>query len=113
MAELGAGTGTGYPSAIVAIETELGTAPSGTLASVRLYLEVEHGVDGTHDITKVVKLTATQTLTNKTLTSPTINSATINSATIATSTLSAPTIADFTNAQHDHADADDGGTLTG
>ena len=130
MAELGAGTGTGYPSAIdtdtsievnspsasktkaraevvndlaaaiVAIETELGTAPSGTLASVRLYLEVEHGVDGTHDITKVVKLTATQTLTNKTLTSPTIT----------TPTITVPTITDFTNANHTHQSVAQGGT---
>ena len=38
-----------------------------------------------------VTLTGTQTLTNKTLT--------------------APTIADYTNAAHDHGDADDGGTL--
>jgi hypothetical protein len=39
----------------------------------------------------IVTLTGTQTLTNKTLT--------------------APTLADFTNAQHDHQDADDGGVL--
>jgi hypothetical protein len=39
----------------------------------------------------VATLTGAQTLTNKTLT--------------------APTIADFTNAAHDHTDADDGGTL--
>lgn len=40
----------------------------------------------------VATTTGTQTLTNKTLTTPTIG--------------------DFTNAQHDHLDADDGGTLT-
>lgn len=39
----------------------------------------------------LVGLTATQTLTNKTLTTP--------------------AIADYTNAQHDHGDADDGGAL--
>ncbi len=37
----------------------------------------EHNADGTHDTTKVVTPTATQTLTNKTLTSPTINTPTI------------------------------------
>lgn len=42
--------------------------------------------------TTIVGTDATQTLTNKTLT--------------------APTIADFTNANHDHLDADDGGTLS-
>lgn len=41
----------------------------------------------------VATLTGAQTLTNKTLT--------------------APVIADFTTAQHDHADADDGGNITG
>ena len=46
-------------------------------------------VDNTSDATKNA---AAVTLTNKTLT--------------------APTIADFTNAAHDHGDADDGGTLT-
>lgn len=46
---------------------------------------------GDADVT-LVGLATTQTLTNKTLT--------------------APTIADFTNAAHDHTDADDGGQLT-
>mgnify|MGYP001600421189 CR=1 FL=1 len=78
MAEIGAGTGTGYPAAldtdtsveinnplsgrtkaraevindlsaaVVAIETELGTAPSGTKTDVKTYLQTEHETDGTH-----------------------------------------------------------------
>jgi hypothetical protein len=38
---------------------------------------------------------------------------TTNSQTLTDKTLTAPTIADFTNANHDHGDADDGGTLAG
>ena len=82
MAEIGQGIGTGYPSAldtdntievnspnagktkaraevvndlaaaIIAIETELGTNPSGSVADVKTYLQVEHGLTGVHtDIT--------------------------------------------------------------
>lgn len=82
MAEIGQGIGTGYPSAldtdntievnspnagktkaraevvndlaaaVIAIETELGTNPSGSVADVKTYLQVEHGVTGVHtDIT--------------------------------------------------------------
>lgn len=36
---------------------------------------------------------------------------TSNTKTLTNKTLTAPTIADFTNANHDHGDADDGGTL--
>jgi hypothetical protein len=36
---------------------------------------------------------------------------TLAGKTLTTATLTAPTIADFTNAQHDHGDADDGGAL--
>lgn len=91
MAELGSGTGSGYPGAIdtdttqevnspnagrtkaraevindlnaavVAVQTELGTDPAGALADVKTYLQTEHGTDGTHLATKVVKLTGNQT----------------------------------------------------
>jgi hypothetical protein len=38
--------------AVVAIETELGTDPAGTLTDVKTYLQTEHSTDGTHgDIT--------------------------------------------------------------
>jgi len=78
MAELGSGSGTGYPAAldtdsvleidspsasktqyradvpndtnaaILAIQTELGTDPSGTKASVKEFLQEEHSTNGTH-----------------------------------------------------------------
>jgi hypothetical protein len=78
MSELGAGSGTSYPTgidtdntievnspstnktkaraevpndlaaAIVAIETELGTSPSGTAADVKTFLQVQHNTTGTH-----------------------------------------------------------------
>lgn len=48
--------------------------------------------------TTLVGTTATQTLTNKTLTNP---------------TLTLPTITDFTNAQHDHSSASQGGSISG
>lgn len=70
-----------------------GTAIEHTLAAVDADEANEHVNTTTgHGATgAVVGTTNTQTLTNKTLT--------------------APVIADFTNAQHDHGDADDGGTL--
>lgn len=40
------------------------------------------------------------------------NGKTIDGGTYTDATLTAPTIGDFTNAQHDHLDADDGGQLT-
>ena len=82
MAELGAGSGTGYPgaldtdntqetnspaagktkaraevindlnAAVVALQTELGTDPAGSLTDVKTNLQTEHSADGTHsDIT--------------------------------------------------------------
>lgn len=98
MGEIGSGTGSSYPAAldtdntpevnspaagktkaraevpndlaacIVAIETELGTDPAGTLTNVKTFLQTEHNTDGTHDNTKVAMLAGTQTITgNKTL----------------------------------------------
>lgn len=76
MSELGAGSGTSYPTAldtdntteststkaradvpndlaaaVIAIETELGTDPAGSLSDVKTFLQTEHGTDGTHDLT--------------------------------------------------------------
>lgn len=78
MTELGSGSGSSYPSAldtnavlevnspngsktkaraevpndhgaaIVAVQTELGTDPAGSLADVKTYLQTEHAADGTH-----------------------------------------------------------------
>jgi hypothetical protein len=100
MSELGSGNGTSYPgaldtdnilevdspnasktkaradvpndmgAAIIALETELGTNPAGTVTDVKTFLQTEHNTDGTHDTSVVVTLTDTQTLTNKTLTAP-------------------------------------------
>lgn len=81
MANLGDGSGTGYPgavdtsdtevnspnaaktkaraevendqyAAIIAVETELGTDPAGSLTDVKTFLQTEHDTDGTHgDVT--------------------------------------------------------------
>lgn len=78
MPEIGSGTGSSYPAtldtdatvevngpnanktkaraevvndlaaAVVAIETELGTDPAGTLTNVKTFLQTEHETDGTH-----------------------------------------------------------------
>lgn len=91
MGEIGAGSGTSYPgsldtdstvevdspsgsktlvraatpndlsAAVVAIETELGTDPAGTLSNVKTYLQTEHNTDGTHKASLVGMLAGTQT----------------------------------------------------
>lgn len=78
MSELGAGSGSSYPTtldtdatlevnspsasktkaraevandlaaAIIAVQTELGTDPAGTVANVKTFLQTEHDADGTH-----------------------------------------------------------------
>ena len=74
MAEIGAGSGSGYPGAldtnstlevdgstlaradvpndlaasVIAIETELGTDPAGTKTDIKTFLQVSHQTDGTH-----------------------------------------------------------------
>lgn len=93
MAELGSGSGSGYPgavdtdvsqeinspnagrtkaraevindayAAIIALQTELGTNPAGSLTDVKTWLQTEHGADGTHDATKIVEIAGAQTVT--------------------------------------------------
>ena len=74
MSELGSGSGTSYPSsldvdntvevdasttaradvpndlaaAIIAVQTELGTDPAGSMTNVKTFLQTEHSADGTH-----------------------------------------------------------------
>jgi hypothetical protein len=67
-------------------------ASAGSDTNVDLLLVAKGNGVVKADGVEVVTLTGTQTLTNKTLT--------------------APAISDFTNAGHDHLDADDGGVLT-
>ena len=91
MAEIGSGSGSSYPSAldtntspevdspsvsktlvranvpndlaaaIIALETELGTDPAGSLVDVKSFLQTEHGVSGVHDATKVGMIAGVQT----------------------------------------------------
>jgi hypothetical protein len=92
MAELGSGNGTSYPAAIdtdntlevdntttaradvpndmgaaiVAIETELGTDPAGSVADVKTFLQAEHETNGTHGAITPTSMnlnTSTKTMT--------------------------------------------------
>ncbi len=93
MSELGSGSGSSYPgsidtddtqevnapnagktkaraevpndlaSAIIAVQTELGTDPAGILTNVKTFLQTEHGTNGTHKTSLVVMIAGTQTIT--------------------------------------------------
>lgn len=93
MAEIGNGSGSNYPasldtdstqevntpnagrtkaraevvndlaSAIIAVQTELGTDPAGSLTDVKTYLQTEHNADGTHKVSLVGMLAGAQTFT--------------------------------------------------
>jgi hypothetical protein len=91
MAELGAGSGTSYPSsldvdntvevdasttaradvpndlaaAIIAVQTELGTDPAGSLTNVKTFLQTEHSADGTHANLTVDNITVSGELIQK------------------------------------------------
>jgi hypothetical protein len=51
-------------SAVVAIETELGTDPAGTLTDVTTYLQTEHQADGTHGDITPTSIAATGNVTS-------------------------------------------------
>lgn len=93
MAELGSGSGSSYPgaldtdatlevnspsagktkaradvpndlaAAIIALQTELGTDPAGTLTNVKTYLQTEHETTGAHKSNFVVTVSGAQTIT--------------------------------------------------
>ena len=93
MAEIGSGNGSGYPgaidsdaalevnasaagktkaraevvndlaAAIIALQTELGTDPAGSLTNVKTFLQTEHELTGAHKATHVVTVSGTQTIT--------------------------------------------------
>ncbi len=50
-------------AALIAIQTELGTDPAGTLATLKAYLQLQHNSNGTHKDTLVAMLAGTQTFT--------------------------------------------------
>ena len=89
MGDLGDGTGTSYPAAldtdtnpevnspsasktkaraevpndlaaaVIAVQTELGTDPAGTLTDVKTFLQTDHDPDGTHNNDAVISLYGT------------------------------------------------------
>jgi len=91
MAELGAGSGTSYPAsldvdntvevdasttaradvpndlaaAIIAVQTELGTDPAGSMTNVKTFLQTEHSADGTHSDLTVDNITVSGELIQK------------------------------------------------
>ena len=91
MAELGSGNGTGYPAAldvdnsveadstttaradvpndlaaaVIAVQTELGTDPAGSLTDVKTFLQTEHSTDGTHGALTATTLSLSSTFTQK------------------------------------------------
>jgi hypothetical protein len=60
-----------------------------------------------------VTQTGTETLTNKTITLPTIIAPTVASGNFDSPQLTTPTVSNFTNAQHNHSTASQGGVLSG
>jgi len=91
MSELGAGSGTSYPAsldvdntvevdastkvradvpndlaaAIIAVQTELGTDPAGSMTDVKTFLQTEHSADGTHSDLTVDNITISGELIQK------------------------------------------------
>jgi len=130
------GTGSATPALNkVLVGDGTGTSTwSATLAGLTLTTPVISTISNTGTLTlptstdTLVGKATTDTLTNKTLTAPIIstisNTGTLTlptstdtlvgkatTDTLTNKTLTAPTISDFTNAAHDHGDADDGGAI--
>ncbi len=105
---------------IVAVATKIGTGASTPAAGLILRGNgAGSSVWGqavlTTDVTGILPVanggTGQASLTALPLVSPSITGTVPGGATYTTPVLTTPTIADFTNAQHDHSDADDGGQL--
>lgn len=139
MSELGSGSGSSYPSAldtnttlevnspsgsktkaraevpndsmaaIVAVQTELGTDPAGSLADVKTYLQTEHNTDGTHSAVTATSV-STDTITEKTATvGVTIDGAVIKDGVML---VHAPTVVVLTDAATIATDCSLGSTFT-
>lgn len=129
MSELGSGSGTSYPtsldtddilevnspnvgktraraevvndlaSAIVAIESELGTSPKGTAANVKTFLQTQHNLNGTHKTISTDTLSATGQITSTlaTGTAPFVVASTTEVANLRAATATTATTADKIN----------------
>lgn len=120
---------TGYPASVpFTVHLDLGTSSEEivTVTNVSgLNFDVTRGVDGSSALTHGIGATVIHGVSARDFTEPQAHMAassgvhgltgsvvgTSDTQTLTNKTLTTPTIADFTNAQHDHGDADDGGSI--